>query len=331
MGIELNKVYCMDNLELLKQMDNNSVDLIYCDILYNTGRKFKDYNDNLGSPQQAMEWYKPRLIEMKRVLKNTGSIYLQCDYRLVHYLKVEMDNIFGIKNFKSEIIWKKTTKNTNSKNYGSEYDSILFYAKDNNHTFNQAYKEIKDTELISKYIYLEKENGEIIKLNKNQKIGIEEIPKGRIFRGVPLTNMNKNRPNLEYEFLGYTRVWAVKEEAMKELQENGLIFQIDGGVPQKKGYLDENKGVKVNDLWIDINPINSQAKERVGYDTQKPKLLLERIIKVSSNEGDVVADFFIGSGTSMVVAKELGRKYIGCDINQRAVDITNKRLEDVEN
>ena len=102
--IKLNEIYCMDNLKLLKQMADESVDLIYCDILYNTGKKFKDYNDNLGTPQQAVEWYRPRLIEMKRVLKNGGNILLQMDYRLVHYLKVEMDNIFGIDNFINEII-----------------------------------------------------------------------------------------------------------------------------------------------------------------------------------------------------------------------------------
>ena len=105
--MELNKIYCMDNLELLKQLPDESIDLIYCDILYNTGKKFRDYDDRLGMPQEAMEWYRPRLIEMKRILKNTGSIYLQCDYRLVHYLKVYMDELFGVKNFRNEIIWKK--------------------------------------------------------------------------------------------------------------------------------------------------------------------------------------------------------------------------------
>ena len=103
--MELNSVYCMDNLELLKQLEDESIDLIYCDILYNTGKKFKDYDDKLGTPQQAIEWYRPRLIEMKRVLKDTGNIVLQCDYNLSHYLKVEMDNIFSLNNFKNEIIW----------------------------------------------------------------------------------------------------------------------------------------------------------------------------------------------------------------------------------
>ena len=129
--MELNKIYCMDNLELLKQLPNESISLIYCDILYNTGKKFKDYDDRLGTPQEAMEWYKPRLIEMKRVLKNTGSIYLQCDYRLIHYLKVEMDNIFGIDRFKNEIIWHYKRWTGKSNKYQSLHDNILFYTKTN--------------------------------------------------------------------------------------------------------------------------------------------------------------------------------------------------------
>lgn len=235
--MELNKVYCMDNLELLKQLDDNSIDLIYCDILYNTGRNFKDYNDNLGTPQQAMEWYKPRLIEMKRVLKDNGSIYIQCDYRLVHYLKVEMDNIFGINNFINEIIWKYGLGGSGKKSFSKKHDNILFYSKSNDYIFNIQYEEATSNKL---------------------------------------------------------------------------------------------KGCKkkMTDVWSIAN-INNMAKERVGYDTQKPKELLQRIIKASSNKNDVVADFFCGSGTSLVVAKELGRQYIGCDINPRAVEITNKRLEDI--
>lgn len=252
--MELNKVYCMDNLELLKQLPNECIDLIYCDILYNTGKKFKDYDDNLGTPQQAIEWYKPRLVEMKRVLKETGSIYLQCDYRLVHYLKVEMDDIFGFENFKNEIIWHYNRWTGKAKKFQSLHDNILFYTKSNIHTFNTQYKD-------------------------------------------------------------YT-------EGSKERKKHTLHRFKNG----KKYLVTENKGVPQNDVWTDIPFIPPSSKERVGYDTQKPKALLERILKSSTNEGDIVADFFCGSGTSLVVAKELGRQYIGCDINPRAVEITNDRL-----
>ena len=256
--MELNKVYCMDNLELLKQMDDNSVDLIYCDILYNTGKKFKDYDDRLGTPQQAIEWYKPRLIEMWRILKDSGSIYLQCDYRLVHYLKVGMDKLFGIKSFRNHIIWdyNRWTGVSNNK-FQNMHDDILFYAKDN--TINKIKEPIKNPKL---YQNRKDKNGDYI---RNEDGSVKYFPQ-------------------------YDRL--------------------------------------IDDVWhIDI--LNPRAKERIGYDSQKPKSLLERIIKASSNEGDVVADFFCGSGTSLVVAKELGRQYIGCDINPRAIEITNQRLAEI--
>ena len=255
--LETNKLYCMDNLELLKTLPSESIDLIYCDILYNTGKKFKDYDDNLGTPQEAMEWYKPRLIEMKRTLKDTGSIYLQCDYRLVHYLKVEMDNIFGLNNFKNEIVWYyKSPSGTVKTKLANKHDNILWYSNGNTYVFNVD-------NIREEY----SENTKRQALNKNISFGRE-------------TKLNE-------------------------------------------------KGKTPTDVW-EIPTLNSQAKERVGYDTQKPKALLERIIKASSNEGDIVADFFMGSGTTCVVAKELGRKYIGCDINSRAIEITQQRLNDLD-
>lgn len=254
----INKTFCIDNLELLKQLPDESIDLIYCDILYNTGKKFKDYDDNLGTPQQAIEWYRPRLVEMKRVLKNTGSIYLQMDYRLVHYLKVEMDSIFGIKNFRNEIIWCYKSQGFNKKTWSSKHDNILFYTKGKSWTFN-----------------------------------LEDV---------------RDEPSESW----------VKRYG-KELEKNG--FFIDG---KGKRY-DNFVGSPPKD-WVYIKTLMKEHKERVGYDTQKPKALLERIIKASSNEGDIVADFFCGSGTSLVVAKELNRNYIGCDINPRAIEMTNQRL-----
>lgn len=249
--MELNKIYCMDNLELLKQLPEESIDLIYCDILYNTGKKFKNFNDNLGNPQEAIEWYEPRLIEMKRVLKDTGSIYLQCDYRLVHYLKVKMDEIFGYNNFLNDIIWSYDWGGRNKNKWSSKHDNILFYSVTNNFKFN----------------------------NEEIRIPYKTDIKGR---------------------------------------KNPLV--------SREKY---DKGKIPTDVW-DIPILHSNSKERVGYDTQKPKQLLERIIRASSNPNDIVADFFCGSGTSLVVAKELGRNYIGCDISENAIKITQERLNEIE-
>lgn len=255
----LNKIHNSDNLELLKQLPDESVNLIYSDILYNTGKKFKDFDDNLGSPQEAIEWYRPRLIEMKRVLHNEGSIYLQCDYRLVHYLKVEMDNIFGIENFRNELIWCYKAQGFNKNKYSSKHDNILFYSKSKKWTFN-----------------------------------LEDI------RGEP------------------SESWVKRYQ--KELDKNGYFIDFKS----KKKYYEFTGSPPLD--WFEIAVLPSAHHENTGYNTQKPKALLEKIIKASSNKGDVIADFFCGSGTSMVVAKELGRHYLGCDINPRAVEITYKRL-----
>lgn len=262
-NVKLNEVYCMDNLELLKQINDNFVDLIYCDILYNTGKRFKDYDDRLGTPQEAIEWYKPRLIEMKRILKDTGSICLQCDYRLVHYLKVEMDNIFGIDNFINEIIWHYQAGTKPKNRLAQKHDNILLYGKTHNYTLNEF------------------------------------------------------------------RMKVTNDKAYNKIDENGERYLING--QGKKYYLKD--GRKPDDVWSCYLEkelqLTSGSRERVGYDTQKPKALLERIVKMGSDEGNIVADFFCGSGTSLVVAKELGRQYIGCDINPRAIKITNERLTQV--
>ena len=309
--MELNKVYNMDNLEFLKQMEDESVDLIYCDILYNTGKKFKDYDDRLGSPQEAIEWYRPRLVEMKRVLKDTGNIVLQCDDNLSHYLKVEMDNIFGIKNYKNSIIWNRSVKSISKSNkLNNSYDEILIYQKTNKSTYNSIY--IKNEDYISKFKN-EDENGK--------------------YNLVPLIADGKRNGDTGEEWCGINpsllgrngRHWVTKRENLNILKNEGKIVFSGSGIPYRKYYLEEANGYKINNVWTDITPT---MKPR--YDTQKPKALLERIIKMLSNDGDLVADFFCGSGTSMVAAKELGRQYIGCDINPRAVEITNQRLNEMK-
>jgi len=246
-------LYQCDNLDLMKSLPDNYIDLIYCDILYNTGKKFKDYDDNLGTPQEAIKWYDPRLIEMQRVLKETGSIYLQCDSNLVHYLKIKMDEIFGIKNFQRDIIWRigwVSGYKTKSKNWIRNHDNILFYTKSNDFTFNKEY-----------ILYPE---------NYVRRDG--KPPKGI---GIPIED-----------------TWNCNE-------------------------LDK----------MDSIQIMSFSKEKLGYETQKNKSLLKRIIESSSNKDNFVADFFMGSGTTIEVALELNRRVIGCDIGDKACQITKERIE----
>lgn len=261
-------VECIDNLEFMKQIDENKIDLIYCDILYNTGKTFKDYDDNLGTTKEAIEWYRPRIKEMRRILKNTGTIYLQCDQRLVHYLKIEMDNIFGENNFRNDIIWSYGGQ-SRKKDISCKHDNILRYSKTKKYLYNTQYKPYSKKTL-KEFRHIDKKTGK-----------------------------------------KYCRTCRRDK---------------DGNKVYYKTFLGE--GACINDVW-QIGNLTSSSNERVGYDTQKPKELLERIIKASSNEGDIVADFFCGSGTTAVVAKELKRKFIGCDISERAVEITKKRLDKV--
>lgn len=249
----INNVYQMDNLELMKQMEDESVDLIYCDILYNTGRKFNDFDDNLGTTQEAINWYTPRLLEMKRVLRNTGNIYIHCDYRLSHYMKVLMDDIFGEKNFINDIVWAYRTGGVSKRYFQRKHDNILRYSK------------------TDKYTHI---------------------------------------PQFERSYMSHK--YGFK----------GLIEHYDE--EKDMWYRD----VHMRDVW-DMDIVRGNVSEKVDYNTQKPKALLKRIIKASSNKGDTVADFFCGSGTTLVVAKELERNYVGCDINERAIKITKERLENI--
>ena len=250
--------FCSDNLELMKTIESNTIDLIYCDILYGTGRKFKDYQDLKPIRSEIESHYIPRIKEMHRILKPTGSIYLQMDTKINHWIRCIMDDIFGYENFRNNIIWHYNRWTATSKDFQKLHDCILRYSKTKDFVFNVEYKD-------------------------------------------------------------YT-------EGSKKRKENTLNRFKNG----EKYLVTETKGVSQNDVWCDIPflPPSSNERKRSTYDTMKPKKLIERIIKASSNEGDTVADFYLGSGTSAEVCKDLNRNFIGCDINPRAVEITLKRLND---
>lgn len=264
---------CMDNLEFMKTLPSESIDLIYGDILFGTGKKFTDYQDLKPNRKVIEEFYIPRVEEMYRILKKTGSIYTQMDYRIVHWTRQILDDIFGYENFINEIIWHYSQGGKNKLGFGRKHDNILFYSKN------------------IKKVHFNADNIRI-----------------------PFTPHKQDKSNKSYG-------------GKMGIDEDGRNYVEKWGTGNKKlyrYYLDVGKVPE--DVWSDVNSIQSGCKERRGYDTQKPKALLERIIKASSNEGDIIADFFCGSGTSGVVAKELKRKYILCDINPKAIEITNSRL-----
>jgi len=288
----------------------------------------KAYRDTWGQGLDSyVHWFNETVALLRDLLSEDGNIYVQLDSHVVHYAKAVLDEVFGADNFRAELIWKRATKLTNLKNYGVEHDTILFYSKSADFDFAQQYKPLKEQDVLSKYIYHECPNGEIVTLSKPQRLGLEPTPAGRRLRGVPLTNMNPNRPNLTYEFRGMVKVWATSKSRMLELDREGRIFQpTPGSLPMKKQYLDDVEGAKCNDVWDDIPPVNSQAIERTGYGTQKPEALIQRILKSSSNEGDLILDCFCGSGTTAAVAEKLNQRWITCDLGRFAIHTTRKRL-----
>ncbi len=259
-----------------------------------------------------------RLVELHRVLKSTGSLYLHCDPTASHYLKIVLDTVFGTQSFRNEIIWKRRTGSSSyvhqSNKFGVCTDSIFFYSKSNEATFHPQYnfEASEYQEYITKFFR---------HVDKN----------GRRYRIDNLANPAL-RPNLIYEYKGYKppkNGWAISREKMEKWDEEGrLYFPKDkNGRIQRKRFLDELKGKPVQSLWDDIEPIGAQAAERLGYPTQKPLALLERIINASSNPGDLVLDPFCGCGTAVHAAQKLGRNWMGIDITHLAISLIEKRLK----
>jgi DNA modification methylase len=256
----------------------------------------------------------PRLAELHRVLKDDGVLFLHCDPTMGSHLRLLLDAIFGPENMINEIIWQRTTaKSLMSRRLPSNHDVILCYGKTGTHRWNEdaaftAYDaDALDERTASKYRHRD--------------------PDGRIYRLDSLINPNRNRPNLTYEFLGVTRVWRWTRERMQTAYDAGIVVQSRmGRVPQLKRYLDEQRGRPFGDVWTDINPINSRAAERLGYPTQKPVALLERLLALASRPGDIVLDPFCGCGTTIDAAERLGRKWIGVDVAYIAIDVIRNRL-----
>ena len=337
-----------DNLDVLRGMNSDCVDLIYLDPPFNSNRNyaapigskaagaaFKDTwtlsdldvawmglvadvhpamyrvietarTTHGKSTQSYLCMMAVRLLEMQRVLKPTGSIYLHCDPTASHYLKLLMDSIFGARNFRNEVIWRRShPKGLAFTRFASNHDVILAYGSDGKTTWNSIF--IENPRAHEQYRQIEKETG-------------------RRYQLTSLLNPNPDRPNLTYEFKGVTRVWRWTKERMEEADRNGLIVVPRGGkgVPRFKRYLDEQPGIPVSDTWNDI-PI-AAGKERTGYPTQKPLALMERIINASSNPGDMVLDPFCGCATTCVAADNLERHWVGIDISPNAIRQVNDRL-----
>jgi len=359
-----NQLYFGDNLEILRQhIPVDSVDLIYLDPPFNSNATynmlFKEpsgeqsaaqiaaFEDTwiwgpqsevafdeavMAGPPNLAELLKAlrqvlgpsnmlaylsmmavRLVEMHRVLKPTGSLFLHCDPTASHYIKLVLDNIFSPKNFRNEIIWERSQPKGHAKlRFSRCHDTIFFYSKSEKSLFNPQYAEHDPAYLERFYRYVEPETGRRYTLDN-------------------LLNPHKERPNLTYEFppgSGTVRVWRWTQERMMEAWKEGRVVIAEGGVARYKRYLDEMSGTSIKDLWCDIEHLHGSSREYLGYQTQKPEALLERIIRAGSNEGNVVLDPFCGCGTAVAVAERLKRRWIGIDVTYLAIDLIRKRLQD---
>jgi len=257
-----------------------------------------------------------RLVELHRVLRPTGSLYLHCDPTASHYLKLVLDAVFGPHQFRNEIIWKRTSAHSDAKQGGNRlgrvHDVILFYGKTDANSWNAAYLPYSEKHLESKYSLVEPGTG----------------------RRYTTSDLTANKPggDTSYEWKGVHppngRYWAYSRRGMEAFEKEGRLVYTSNGFPRYKRYLDEMAGVPLQDLWTDIPPVNSMATERLGWATQKPEPLLERIISISSNEGDIVLDPFCGCGTALIGAQKLKRKWIGIDITYLAMAVMRARLRD---
>ncbi len=254
-----------------------------------------------------------RIYYIHKILKDTGSFYLHCDPTMSHYLKIVCDLIFRAKNFRNEIIWKRAFAKKGSqfkmKKLANNTDIILFYGKSKNIYFETPKIILPTKELIQKYNRID-ENG---KRFKSEPL---ELPK------------RMARPNLIFEFKGYTPKygWMMNKEKLEKLDKKNKIYFTRGGKPRRKNFLDDYEGTEIDNIWVDIPPIGHSNDDKLGYPTQKPEALLERIIKASSNKGDLIADFFCGCGTTVTVAERLKRNWIGVDISHLAIKLILDRL-----
>src|SRR6266705_1454838 len=260
----------------------------------------------------------PRLVELHRVLKKTGSLYLHCDPTASHFLKLMLDGVFGATRFRNEIVWKRTFAHGNvGRNYGSISDKLFWYSKGERYTWNQPYKQLTEEEIEEKYPNVD--------------------PDERRWQSVTLRNPGP-RPNLHFPYTASNGVtyqphpngWSCNLERLQKYDREGrLHFPMKpSGALRLKMFADESLGERLQNIWLDVPPIGAQAQERLGYPTQKPQALLERIINTSSDPGDVVLDPFCGCGTTIHAAQKLDRQWIGIDITYLAINLIKRRLKD---
>ncbi|MEN9847684.1 MAG: hypothetical protein RL368_424 [Pseudomonadota bacterium] len=336
----MNKLVLGDNLEILKSLESESVDLIYLDPPFFSNRNYeviwgdkgevRSFEDRwVGGIDHYIAWLKERVEQMHRILKPTGSIFLHCDWHANAYIRVLiLDKIFGEQNFRGEIIWQRAqAHNDAKKKLAVLSDTIWYFSKSNKVTYNPVYGGLGDSS--QRMFNKQDERGQyryIILTAPNTRFG----ESGQAWRGYNPTDIGRHWavPNSTIEeFVGKDICNSMGViDKLELLYEKGFIAFSKNGIPSVKKYLDQSKGVILGNIWIDI-AFGSSSKERIGYPTQKPEALLDRIINMASNEGDVILDPFVGGGTTVAVAERLKRQWIGIDQSVQAVKVSQFRLD----
>ncbi len=334
-------IYCGDNLKMLKDIPDESIDLCYIDPPFNSNRNYevfwgdvaekRAFDDRFGDAQEYIKYMRPRVNEIYRVLKKTGSFYYHCDWHASHYVKVMLDEIFSFNNFQNEIIWQRTNAHNDPNKYGRNKDNIFYFVKSNKYTFNTLYTDY-DENYIKKTYNLSDEKG-MYKSDDLTGAGISKGESSSSWRGYNPTERGRHWAISGYiieKLLGSDALKRMSTfEKLEYLYKEGYIYFTKNGTPRFKRYFDGTKGTPLQEIWTDVSPISSQAKERLGYPTQKPIALMERIINASSNKGDVILDAFCGCGTTLVAAEKLNRKWLGIDISPTACRVMSQRLYDL--
>lgn len=365
--ITANTLFYGDNLDILRDyIPGESIDLVYLDPPFNSNRNYnvlfkdesgKDSEAQITAFEDTWHWNQAteqayhelvtdgpqhvsqmigalrqfigtnqmmaylvmmaaRLVELHRVLKQTGSLYLHCDPTASHYLKIILDSIFGAEQFRNEISWERSqTRSSISKIYRRAHDVLFFYTKSDKYTFNMQYRELSSA---SKKLY-----SNVDETGSYQRVPLLVSGRRNGETGQPWRGIDPNKRGKEGMH------WVTTPDKLEEYERQGLILwpKKEGGVPRLKYYLTNSPGVPLNDFWGDIELISSSSKEALGYPTQKPLALLERVIQVSSNSGDTVLDPFCGCGTAVAAAQKLGRRWVGIDITHLSIALQKYRLE----
>ncbi len=330
-----NKLIWGDNLYVMSSLLEHfagKVDLIYIDPPFATGADFsfasivgegdlkivkeqsileeKAYRDTWGEGSDSyLSMMYQRLLIMRDLLSANGSLYVHCDWRENSHLRLLLNEVLGPQNFRAEVVWKRTSAHSDSSTYGQVHDSILFYTRSDEFTWNSPKTDYEDWYVERYYRY--------------------QDPDGRRFMSDNLSAKGLSGGGYEYVWKGCKGLWRLPESRMAELDKAGRIFYTKNGVPRLKRYLDEMEGRPVQSLWDDIQSVVSWSQQITGYATQKPEDLLLRIVSASSNDSSLIADFFCGSGTTLTVAETLGRRWIGCDLSRFGIHTARKRLMDI--